>query len=307
MRVGGCGTPTRQWIDRITQGQFRNEEFNLHVPACVILISASLLEFLSLAHAQEQVVVGRPAAQGRLSLTVEKGLLSISIADYPLRTVLEELGSRIQVAFVTAERVADDSVSAELRGVSLDECVRQLLSGYDTFLYYGNVGGAASALRAVWVYPKGAASTLRPVPPDAWASRKELESMLDDPNPEVRERVYEALISRPDRQSQEMVLQAVRGIRESDEGLRQRILSAILSKGVPVPPELLATLVRNDVSEQIRWMALNALAEHPIAQQVAEMAFRDPSQSVRERAQEISAQFSSPRKIQVPSEPDGQP
>jgi len=254
------------------------------------------------AHAQQQesatpagVGSAQDASQAGFFITVQNGRLTASIQDYPMGSALEELSSQITVTLILAEDldIEGDRVSAELKDVPLDEGLRRLLNDYDTFFYYGVAGNTPSSLRTVWIYPKGAASALKPVPPEAWASTKELEASLVDWNPEIRERAYEALMSRPGSGSRELVLQALRGASETDEEMRQRILSSAISRGMRLPPDLLTDLARWDASEGIRLMALDALTGDPVVKELAVAALGDPSQAVRERAKEILAELDS--------------
>jgi hypothetical protein len=237
-------------------------------------------------------ILSSAGAQERMSLSVEKGRLTAQVKDSPIRLFLEQVALRAQVTIDLSEEIGDNSVSVEVTGVPLDEALRAVLSGYDTFFYYQAADGATLSLRSVWVYPKGAAAALRPVPPQVWAGAKELAASLADSDPNVRERAYQALMERPDDRSRDYVVQALRG-REKDEPMRQRIFSDALSKGVEVPSDVLAELARADQSEQIRWMALDTLAPHPSARQVAEALLTDPSEAVRQRAAEIIAELTA--------------
>jgi HEAT repeat protein len=245
------------------------------------------------AGAQQPDRVGQSAsAAGQISIAIEEGRITGTIRSYPLEAVLEELSSRTGVALVPADDMdlGTARVSAELRGVPLDQGLRQLLKNYDVFFYYGAVGNASSALRSVWIYPKGTAAALRPVPPEAWASTKDLQAGLTDSDPTVRARAYEALMSRPDRESRELAMQALRGT-EPDEMVRERILSSAFSTGGQLPPDVLMYLTRSDSSERIRLIALDALASEPTAKEAARAALNDPSELVRNRAKEILAEL----------------
>jgi HEAT repeat protein len=247
---------------------------------------------LSPANAQQPDLVEHSAA-GQMSIAIEEGRISGSIRNCVLGAVLEEIGSRSGLPLIAADDIEVQSarVSAELARVPLDEGLRQLLKDYDTFFYYGAVGNASSSLRAVWIYRKGTAAALRPVPPEAWAGVKELRASLADFDPEVRGRAYEALISRPDRESRELVIQALRGAVEPDAAVRERILSSAFSTGMALPPDLLTDLARWDGSEGIRLMALDALATEPTWVEVARAALTDSSELVRERAKQILAEL----------------
>ena len=249
------------------------------------------------------------AAQEPSSVMFEKGRLTIRARNAPVRAVLGELESKTQVRIVVSEDVDDAEVSADFTGVALDLGLRALLGNYDAFFYYGGTGNEPSSLRAVWIFPKGAAAMLRPVPPEAWAGTKELKAALDDPDPQTRQRAYEGLMNRPDELSRDLLLQAIRGVRETDDGLRQRILSAALTKGIDIPPDVLADLARADGSEQVRWMALDALAQHATAADIARSALTDASPAVRQRAADILTELAAAaqRRDGVSRPPEQQP
>jgi hypothetical protein len=251
---------------------------------------------LTLAGAQ-QPQNPETASEPRISIAVQRGRLTASIEDSPLHSVLEELGGRTQILFVAGNGLEEDHVSAELKDVPVEEGLRDLLKNHDAFFYYGAAGeNGKPVLRAVWVYPRGAGATVRPVPPVAWASTKDLEASLADSDPAIRERAYEALMSRPDRESSELLLLALRGATETDPEMRQRLLSSALSNGIDVPHEILADLVRTDGSEEIRMMALDALRGDPSSTDAAVAALTDPSEAVRERAKELLAEIDTIRR-----------
>ena len=128
---------------------------------------------------------------------------------------------------------------------------------------------------------------MQPATLQACAGGKELEAALADANPQVRQQAYEALMMRPDGRSRDLIIQALRGTRERDDALRQRIFSAALSKGLEIPPDVLTEIARSDSSEQVRWIALDALSHHANAQPAAQAALTDASPAVRQKAEEI--------------------
>ena len=222
------------------------------------------------------------------SMVVEKGLVTASIQNRPLSIVLQWLVSERQVALTIAPDIAADNVSAEMKRVPLDEALRNILAKYDAFYYYGAGADHPPGLRAVWVYAKGTASALKPIPPEVWASQKDLLTSIEDRDLVVRERAYEALILRPDTRSRDLVFAALRGFREKDEGLRQRLLARAVSNGMAIPQEVLTDIARTDSSEQMRLIALDALPrESSEMKAVAEAALSDASDSVRARAKDI--------------------
>jgi HEAT repeat protein len=175
--------------------------------------------------------------------------------------------------------------------------LRDLLKKHDAFFYYGAVGeNTKPVLRAIWVYPRGAGATFQPVPPEAWASTKDLAASLSATDPTLRERAYEALMSRPDSESRDLVLHALRGASETDPDMRQRLLSSALSRGIEIPRELLADLVRGDSAEEVRLMALDAFSGDPSARDVAVIALSDPSEAVRARAKDLLVEIDARRR-----------
>jgi hypothetical protein len=252
--------------------------------AIVALTSAAAL---SLAGA-ERFLQAQNVPTAPLSVAVQGGRLTARLENSPIQAVLHELSERTNVAIVAADDLEGALVSAELTNVSVDEGLRNILKDYDTFFYYGAIGQpSGSSLRAVWVYAKGTAATLRPVPLAAWGSTAEIEKAVADRDPAVREQAYDALMSRTDPASRNLVLQAIRGATETDPELRQRLLSNAMSKGVELPHDVLADLVRSDGTEEIRMMALDGLSGDQAALDVAVAALTDPSDVVRERAKEF--------------------
>jgi HEAT repeat protein len=227
------------------------------------------------------------AAQEPSSVSVEKGRLTVRARNAPIRGLLEEFESKTRIRIVVAEEIEEVEVSADFAAVPLDIGLRALLGNYDAFFYYGGSSDDPPSLRAVWVFPKGAAASLRPVPPEAWAGARELERAVAHPDPHMRQQAYEALMKRPDSSSRDLLIQAIRGVGETDDGLRQTILSAAVAKGVDIPPDVLFELARADSSEHVRWMALDALAQHPAAREAARTALTDASPAVRQRAADI--------------------
>ncbi len=256
----------------------------------------SLLLAIGCLHAgftQDDIRSVEQTAGQELRVSVDNGLLTATIRNHSLRRVLEELSVIAHFTIVVADGAADRPVSLEVKQIRLDDGLRQLLSDHDSFFFYGGLADSPSSLRTVWVYRKGTASSLQPVPPEVWASSKDLEARLSNPDPENRALAYEGLLSRPDQSSRDAVIEALRGTTEKDHLVRQRIFSAAITKGTALPPDVLADLARLDPSEQIRWLALDALSEHSSVKQTAEAALTDPSEAVRERAKQILADLSA--------------
>jgi hypothetical protein len=246
-----------------------------------------------LTSAQNHPATAAQAGRQSAAINVDGGLLSVRLNSASVRATLEELGRLTPVRISIPNDFDDAEISAEMNGVAFEAGLRRLLTNYDTFFFYSGPGQEPASLRAVWVYPKGSALTMQPASLQACAAGRELEAALADANPRVRQQAYEALLMRPDSRSRDLVIQAIRGGRERDDQVRQFIFSAALSRGFEIPPDVLWEIARADVSEHVRWLALDALAQHPIAQQAAQAALNDASLAVRQKAEEILSAFAA--------------
>jgi HEAT repeat protein len=180
--------------------------------------------------------------------------------------------------------------------------LRSLFSAFDTFFFYDGSKNIPAALKTIWIYPKGSAGDLRPVGPAEWAGAKELEASMTDKDPRVRESVYAVLLERPDQRSREIVIDVLTGAGEPESPVRERLLSNAVRRDFAVPVEILTNLALRDLSERIRWLALDAVSEHESARRIAEAALTDSSEAVRARAQEILAQTPDPERGRQSSE-----
>lgn len=257
------------------------------VPVLVVAVFG-----LVLTSGRAQETVPGALAGTRMALLVEDGRVTASLVRAPLLSVLEQLSSRTRIAIVPGSGLEAAEVSAELKSVPVEQALRSLLQQFDAFFFYTPAGGRqVASLAAVWVYPRGGAATIRPVPLETWGTSADLELALNDRDETVREQAYEALMNRPDRASRNRVILAIRGATETDADLRQRLLSAAQTRGLELPRDVLMDLVRADGSDAIRVMALDALAGDEAARETAVAASNDPSDVVRERAREFVAEL----------------
>jgi hypothetical protein len=239
------------------------------------------------AFAAEQSPASPDACAGPIAIAFEKGRLSAQFDQCPLGRVLEEVSRRTNVTLVADDPVTADPTSADFKDQPLEEGLRRLLAGYDLFSYYSAASGASSAPLTVWIYPRGSAAALRPVPPELWASGRELEAALSDPEPSVRGRAYEALMTRPDSRCRDLILKAILGDTEKDGAVRQQLFSTAIARGFKIPTDLAVQMARADNLPEIRWMALDSLPILPAVKATAQAALSDSDESVRQKAQEI--------------------
>ena len=204
----------------------------------------------------------------RPAVSYEGGLLDVSTRNRPLSRLLDSISRQARVAFILDPAVDDERVSVEFEALPLDEGIRQILKNQDAFYFYGvNVEprgdasdrtdnqtrektttpaneespqepsaqpaeGPTASLMAVWVYLKGRGQGIRPVPPESWASTRELRGWLSDPDPEMRARAAEALIERGGPRARQTLLDA---LQDRDEQVRSRALYGALAAGVELP------------------------------------------------------------------------
>jgi hypothetical protein len=226
------------------------------------------------------------------------GMLTLHAQDQPLRSILQQISGMTGVSISVAEGLADKRLSVSLEQFRLDEALRQILNGYDTFFLYGvdDVQLGASTLKAVWVYPANQGKALRPGPPTAtsvWtASTLEFQQMMSDPDPKVRARAVDTVIRRSGRESAEAVESILKNADEKDI-VRITALNRALNSGVPIPQEVLINLALYDDSVNIRYLALQALPVDPRLRWVAERALQDESSYVSKEADTILDELDS--------------
>jgi hypothetical protein len=234
------------------------------------------------------------------SVTVKEGRLSVRLENRSLDWILEEISREAKVAIISGAGVGRRRVSVAFQDLPLDDGLRRILKDNDAFFFYGADGKASVSLRAVWVYPKGRGAELQPVPPETWASTRELEGHLADPDPGVRARAIEALVEREGDGARDAVLEA---LKDQDVHVRTQALYQTVSEDVELPTDALADLVLRDPSPDVRFLALEALADRPEARTVAETALNDASPQVRQEAQEILRGLDAAARPRPPSRP----
>ena len=228
-------------------------------------------------------------------ITCKEKRLTARVQKVELEWLLEEIARECGVPVILGGDVGEERVSVEINDFPVDEALRQILARYDAFYLYEaaeepaagqSAEGATPKLRSVWVYARGQGNGLEPVPPEDWASTREFEKRLDDPDPAVRFRALGILVERLGDGARDAVLQA---LNDPDELVRAEVLQAALDEGLTLPTDLLTNLFFNDPSAQVRFLALEGLRDDPNAREFAERALKDPDQHVQDLAREILA------------------
>ena len=232
----------------------------------------------------------RPAAPITLS---DDGKLSVAVSRASLSTVIKQISILADLPIVMADTLGQDVITFKGRDLPLDEGLKQLLAAYDVFfLYTGPDSKTAGAIKGVWVYGRGDGWDLQPVPSAMWAGTKELESRLEDPNPDIRSESYEQLIERGGGNA---LSTALRGLADPDESVRLRTLSAAIDADFEIPAVDLQALIldAHAQSQSMRVLALQAIRDRPEAEAIAQTLRNDPDDIVREQALQI---LSRPRR-----------
>jgi hypothetical protein len=220
--------------------------------------------------------------------------LSITATRLTLHSVLSDISVQAKLPIVLSESLENERVSLRLEAVPLEEGLKRLLAAYDTFYLFGpsesEKAKPSTSIKGVWVYPKGVGLELEPVPPTLWASTKELEARLEDPDPGVRSDAYEALIERLGTQGVPIVS---RGLADGNGGVRLGTLTAALDAGIDIPSADLHALVLGDSVQWIRLLALEAVETKPEAMSIAESVKDDQDEAIRNAARLLLERLAS--------------
>jgi hypothetical protein len=220
-------------------------------------------------------------SEDQSSVWVSGGRMSVRVEGRPLTWLLEQISREAGVAILPSPGADEQRVSVAFEDLALDDGLRRILEPLDAFYYYR--GGL---LRVVWVYPWDEGRGLQPVPPEDWASTTELEDRIYDPDPGERARAVQALVERRGIRASDVVLGA---LSDEDDWVRTQALYGASRAGVELPSQTLSDLAVNDPSENVRFLALEALAiaEDPWLEAIAVRALEDPSPHLRNKAREI--------------------
>jgi hypothetical protein len=258
------------------------------IPAVRILCAwtAVIAVFATIAAAQKsQVAPPKPAARKAI-VTFKDGRLSVNAQGSSLGILLQEISRRARIAVAGPGGDEGQTVSLQFQNLPLEEGLRQVLKDCDTFFFYGKEDNskASAVLKAVWVYPGGQGRGFEPIPPEQWASTKELEGMLADPDPKVRSQAVKGLVERNSSNAADVVLRA---LADPDNEVAWEALYEAESTGVQLPANTLEDLVLHGGSPEIKVLALEGLKDNPESSAVAEQALTDPDPHVQSKAREI--------------------
>jgi HEAT repeat protein len=149
---------------------------------------------------------------------------------------------------------------------------------------------------------------------DRETARALLQRVAQDPSPAIRDHAAgllsalnaQAAGAAPDTGTVPDLDTVMRDLEAGDENVRQQALVAAQAHGIPVAPERLEEILRNDASDGVRVAALSAIAVNPEIDPERirawlEWAERDPSPLVREQAAALLGDLNLP--TDMPEEP----
>ena len=231
----------------------------------------------------------KQASRPRPPLSVKDGSLTVQAEDSSLQGLVETIGGAARIAVQFAPEVADQKISVEYKDVPVETALQQILKEFDAFYFYGVGEKPPAKLQIIWVYPKTKGRGLEPVPPEQWASTRELKQKLTSKDAETREKAIVELVQRLGEGARSEVLDA---LSDTDPTVRSRALYKAEEAGLALPQGLLAGLAVSDPSSFVRFLALDGLGGNRDMQAVVERALNDPDQYVQAKAKEILERWS---------------
>jgi hypothetical protein len=204
-----------------------------------------------------------------------------------LQSVLDTVAAQARIRIVIDESLGPVRVTVP-DGLPPDKALLHVLAPYDVFYLHTGPDRKTATLSAIWVYPRGAASDLAPVPSSLWGSTKELKAQLSDDDAGVRSRAYETLI---ERQADNGWPTLERALTDPEEDVRTSALAAALEVGVDVPTSEVLRLLADDPSAHVRRLALEAAELREDAEAVASAAALDADPAVRDLSARILGRY----------------
>lgn len=222
---------------------------------------------------------------------VDRGLITLRAENQTLQPLLEDISARAGITIDVSPEIGKTSTTVDFRRTPIDAAMRQMLNGYDVVLFYAaGAQPGPESLKSVWAYPPNQAP-IESLSAGKWKeTNKGLEeevSVGDDDSPS-RIAEVDMLIRREGRQSLGVVLNA---LKSPSAKMRHQALHRALAIGVPLSEETLTSLALNDSSQEVRYLALQALPVDPRLKWVADRAAQDPSVQVSTEAKEILHQY----------------
>lgn len=232
-------------------------------------------------------------AESGQAIRVSNGLLSISVKNRTLGSVLNEISRQSGIAFHVSGEIAARRVSLTLQGVPFDKGLAQVLSDFDSVHYFGAQNSSARGLQAVWVYPQGqglasarenerASAGQRSDTGTAYRSPMQQAADVD---PAIRAQALSALAegSEPgvDPAAARAALQAA--LSDADPQVRAQALNGLVSTDRDAAFAYQLQGLR-DADPAVRLMAVGTLEAQGQGMALLQAALNDPDAEVRQAA-----------------------
>jgi len=214
-------------------------------------------------HRVDSPVPDRPPSDGNSEgdsapqlISLKARTLSVALENQPLRWVLDEISRQSGMMFDTAPEISEHRVTDAFQNLPIERGLRRLLGSWDVFFFFG---GDETEPRYAWVYPKGKGTGFRPIPPEQWASTRELEEAFNDSDPQVREQALRSLAERKGKSALDLLISA---LDDANDRVRNGALNAAADSNLEIPPETLIRLAGSDPSPAVRLSALAAISNY---------------------------------------------
>ncbi|NML14692.1 HEAT repeat domain-containing protein [Azohydromonas caseinilytica] len=234
-----------------------------------------------------------PAAEPGKAVGISDGLLSLSVKNQALGSVLNEIGRQSGIDFHVPGEIAAHPVSVSMRGMPVEQGLARVLAHYDSIYYFAARNSAARSLVSVWVYPQGQGFAAGSDNGHRDAGRR-----LD------AELAYRSPIRLATDADPAIRLQAISTLAEGSEAgvdratARAALETALSDPDAQVRAQALSGLVSNDsnaafayqiqglrdADPAVRLMAVETLAAEGEGRALLQSALNDPDEAVRQAA-----------------------
>jgi len=255
------------------------------IPSVARCVMLALLAVMPLSAAQQQrrpaptAGARQPSANlpAILSMRLEDGRVTATIANSPLQTVLKDFADRTGIIFEVRSQ-QNPAISVNLYGVSFEEAIERLTPGFNTIFFYDKNAAGSAGITLVQVFPRmdkelqpsivylgtGAVIKTNDSLENAEQALKALEESKDA---EVKERAVEILVNA---KSEEGIKALIKAVSDSDPAVRVAAIEGLAALNAHAAlPDILKSL--KDRHPAVRQSAATATALLGTAQNVKEL------------------------------------
>ncbi len=229
---------------------------------------------------------------GLTPIRLSNDQLSLAITNQPLQTVAKAIAQQAKVSILFDQGMPNPNIDITFTDLPIEQGLRRLLWGFDSFFLYSNDKGASAKLSAVWVYPKGTGKMFSPSPIAQATNAQKPMIDANDPEPLRRALAIASAIEQIGQGDKDVLLAA---LNDPEEIVRVNALQTADISAMTMPADVLTDLALHDPSATVRSMALASLltsyeegrtSPNDIAY-IADLAQNDPEPVVAELARQI--------------------